>query len=68
MTPHYDLKQLKKKKKKNWCFGGWAGRGWESGVINIFVIYLAGGGGGVEYFFPTGLGGGRGSSKFLPTT
>ena len=52
MTPHYNLKQQEKQQ-----FGGWAG-----GVTNIFVIYL---GGGVEYVFPTGLGG---SSKFLPAT
>ena len=32
-------------------FGGWAGGG---GVTNIFIIYL----GGVENFFPKGLGGG----------
>ena len=44
----YDLKQ---QEKQQWCFGGWAWGG--EGVTNIFVIYL----GGVEYVFPTGLGG-----------
>ena len=45
-------------KKKQWYFGGWA-----EGGSQIFLSYICGG--GVEYVFPTGLGG---SSKFLPTT
>ena len=49
MTPHYDLKQ---QENKQWCFGGWAGRG--GGVTNIFVIYLGGG----RVFFSNGIGGG----------
>ena len=55
MTPHYDLKQ---QEKQQWCFGGWAGGGSQT-----FLSYIWGG--GVEYVFPTGLGG---SSKFLLTT
>ena len=57
MTSHYDLKQQekkkieKKRKKKQWCFGGWA----VGGGSQIFLSYIWG---GVEYFFPTGLGGG----------
>ena len=49
---------FKAARKKQWCLG--AGWGW-GGVTNIFVIYL----GGVEIFFPKGLGG---SSNVLPTT
>ena len=56
MTSHYDLKQQEKKKKKNGVFGAWLGGS------QIFLSYIL----GVEYFFPTGLGGG--SSDFLTTT
>ena len=49
---------FKAARKKQWCLGA----GWRGGVTNIFVIYL---GGGVEKFFPKGLGG---SSNVLPTT
>ena len=57
MTPHYDLKQ---QEKQQWCFVGWAGGGGHKHFCHIS--------GGVEYVFPTGLWGGGGSSKFLPTT
>ena len=54
MTPHYDLKQ---QEKNSGVLG--AGLGGSQHFCHIS------GGGGVEYVFPTGLGG---SSKFLPTT
>ena len=47
MTPHYDLKQ---QEKQQWCFGGWAGGGYKH------FCHISRG--GVEYVFPTGLGGG----------
>ena len=48
MTPYYDLKQ--QEKKKQWCFWG---LGWGGGHKHFCHIS-----GGVEYVFPTGLGGG----------
>ena len=50
MTPHHDLKQ---QEKQQWCFGGWAVcvGGGHKHFCHISV--------GVEYVFPTGLGGGR---------
>ena len=41
------------------------GLGWGGGS-QTFLSYIWGG--GVEYIFPTGLWGGGGSSKRLPTT
>ena len=55
MTSHYDLKQ---QEKNNSVLG--AGLG--GGGRHKYFCHISG---GVEYFFPTGLGG---SSKFLPTT
>ena len=52
---------FKAARKKQWCLGGWAGRG-----SQIFLSYIWGGGGSC-IFFQRDLGGG-GSSKFLPTT
>ena len=57
MTSHYDLKQ---QEKNNSVLVDGLGGG-----SQIFLSYICGGGGGVEYFFPSRLGG---SSKFLPTT
>ena len=54
MTPHYDLKQ---QEKNNGVLGAGLGGGGHKHFCHIS--------GGVEYVFPTGLGG---SSKRLPTT
>ena len=57
MTSHYDLKQ---QETNNGVLVAGLGGG---GGSQIFLSYIWGG--GVEYFFPTRLGG---SSKFLSTT